>query len=63
MEHLSIYVSIYLLLQGESLETFPRPNVHLLDETLFINSFTAEDSGDYACVVTNQASRYTYTCI
>ena len=33
----------------------PAPNVHLLDETLFINSWTEDDNGDYKCEVTNQA--------
>ena len=41
--------------QGEDLEKNSKDNVHLLDETLFINNFGVEDVGDYQCSVTNQA--------
>ena len=47
------------ILQGENLEEKPKANVHLLDETLFINSFSDEDNGEYSCVVTNQAGTTT----
>ena len=59
-----IYFNIYwiqitkpniFLLQNQNLEDSPAPNVHLLDETLFINSWTDDDNGDYRCEVTNQA--------
>ena len=36
-----------------------KTNVHLLDETLFINNFGPDDTGDYRCIVTNQAGTST----
>ena len=41
--------------QGHNLEKRSKSNVHLLDETLFINNFGPEDVGDYKCIATNQA--------
>lgn len=41
------------------LEAGHQANVHLLDETLFINSFDVDNVGEYRCVVTNQAGTST----
>ena len=47
------------LFQGKTMEERAKKNVHLLDETLFISSFSDDDNGNYACVVTNQAGTAT----
>ena len=45
----------FIPFQGQNLEKRSKSNVHLLDETLFINNFGPDDVGDYKCIVTNQA--------
>jgi len=41
--------------QGVDLEEVSAKNVHVLDETLYINSITEEQNGEYGCAATNQA--------
>ena len=42
-------------LKGVDLEDVSFKNVHILDETLYINSISEEQNGEYECAGTNQA--------
>ena len=42
-------------LYGVDLEDMSYKNVHILDETLYINSITEEQNGEYQCAGINQA--------
>ena len=49
-------------LYGVDLEDMSYKNVHILDETFYINSITEEQNGEYQCARTNQAgTRYSLT--
>ena len=41
--------------QGINLKELALKNVHILDETLYINSISEELNGEYGCSATNQA--------
>lgn len=43
------------MFKGVNLEDMPYKNVHILDETLYINSVSEEQNGEYQCAGTNQA--------
>jgi hypothetical protein len=46
---------INVLFKGVNPEEVSSKNVHILDETLYINSITEEQNGEYGCSATNQA--------
>jgi len=50
-----LYHTIVWTKQGINLEEVSAKNVHVLDETLYINSITEEQNGEYGCAATNQA--------
>lgn len=50
-----LYHTIVWTKQGVNLEEVSSKNVHILDETLYINSITEEQNGEYGCSATNQA--------
>jgi len=50
-----LYHTIVWTKQGVDLEDMSYKNVHILDETLYINSITEEQNGEYQCAGINQA--------
>jgi len=50
-----LYHTIVWTKQGINLKELALKNVHILDETLYINSISEELNGEYGCSATNQA--------